>query len=197
MGNCQAIDAASLVIQHPNGKAEKMYWPIAASEVMKLNPGHYVALLITTTICHTQTENNSPTKSSIKKDNNGTQKNCNTKGSDSSITARNSVRITRVKLLRPKDTLALGHVYRLISTQEVMKGLVAKKQEKMRKSGIELADSEGLKEAEILVRKSMQDKIKQVSRNGHRSRTHPSGNKGTGRPKTWQPSLNSISEAAS
>ncbi|KAH9617658.1 hypothetical protein KSS87_023538 [Heliosperma pusillum] len=207
MGNCQAIDAASLVIQHPSGKAEKMYLPIAASEVMKMNPGHYVALLITTTICHTQTENNSPTKSNAKNNNNSTQKNCNTKGSNrpdsknssstTSITARNSIRITRVKLLRPKDTLALGHVYRLISTQEVMKGLVAKKQAKMRKGGIELADSEGLKEAEILVRKAMQDKIKQVSRNGHRSRTHSSANKGTIRPKTWQPSLNSISEATS
>lgn len=43
---------------------------------------------------------------------------------------------------------------------EVMKGLVAKKQAKMRKNGIELADSEGLKEAEILARRSQQEKEK-------------------------------------
>ena len=33
-----------------------------------------------------------------------------------------------------------------------MKGLVAKKQAKMRKNGIELADSEGLKEAQNFAR---------------------------------------------
>ncbi|KAH9627091.1 hypothetical protein KSS87_023779 [Heliosperma pusillum] len=181
MGNCQAIDAASLIIQHPNGKVDNMYCPIIAKEVMKMNPGHYVALLITTTICHSttssKTENTIPEKSN-------------------NITTRNSVRITRVKLLRPTDTLALGHVYRLISSQEVMKGMVAKKQAKMRKNGIELADSEGLKEAEKLVKKSLQDKTHQVSKNGHRARTTSSSNGGT-RPKSWQPSLNSISEFAS
>ncbi|KAK9684673.1 hypothetical protein RND81_10G224700 [Saponaria officinalis] len=214
MGNCQAIDAASLVIQHPNGKVDKMYWPVSATQVMKLNPGHYVALLITTTISHTKTDNNhnnnnnnkSPTKPSNNfKNTNITSApktsniNSNSKGSDSSITGRNSVRITRVKLLRPKDTLALGHVYRLITTQEVMKGLVAKKQAKMRKNGIELADSEGLRDAEKLVKFSVQDKSHQViSRHGQRSRTTSGGNGGgTARPKTWQPSLNSISEAAS
>nr|APR64085.1 hypothetical protein [Populus tomentosa] len=78
MGNCQAIDAATLVIQHPNGKIENLYWPVSASEVMKTNPGHY--------------------------------------------------------LLRPTDTLVLGHVYRLITTQEVTKGLWAKKQAKLKKN---------------------------------------------------------------
>ncbi|KAJ8449131.1 LOW QUALITY PROTEIN: hypothetical protein Cgig2_004186 [Carnegiea gigantea] len=130
MGNCQAIDAATLVIQHPDGKAENMYWPIPASQIMKMNPGHYVALLITTTISHTTT---------------------------SAAMGRSSVRITRVKLLRPTETLALGHVYRLISTQEVMKGLVAKKEAKMRKNGIGLADSEALNDAEKFATRSQQD----------------------------------------
>lgn len=195
MGNCQAIDAATLVIQHPSGKVDNLYWPVPASEIMKLNPGHYVALLITTTICHTtttKTTTNSQKSSSSK----GSQNNNSTSGAG---TGRNSVRITRVKLLRPTDTLTLGHVYRLISTQEVMKGLVAKKQAKMRKNGIEIADSEALKEAEKLARKSQQDKTHQVSRhgNGHRSRTTPTPNGGTAKPRTWQPSLHSISEAAS
>nr|XP_043629524.1 uncharacterized protein LOC122600806 isoform X3 [Erigeron canadensis] len=46
MGNCQAVDAAALVIQHPSGKIERMYWSISASEVMKMNPGHYVSIII-------------------------------------------------------------------------------------------------------------------------------------------------------
>lgn len=244
MGNCQAIDAATLVIQHPSGKVEKMYWSVSASEIMKLNPGHYVALLITTTICHTtapKTDPKSPSKTSSsnnnnkdnnsnKKDNSNSPKSSsniqknnsnsrssknNSKGTDSKSSStstststgtgsgtgddRNTVRITRVKLLRPTDTLALGHVYRLISTQEVMKGLVAKKQAKLKKNGIELADSEGLKEAEILAKRSQQqEKSHQVSRHGHRSRTTSAANGvATAKSKTWQPSLHSISEAAS
>ncbi|KAJ0048551.1 hypothetical protein Pint_15388 [Pistacia integerrima] len=57
MGNCQAIDTATLVIQHPCGKVDKLYWPVNASEIMRMNPGHYVALLISTTLCPTNTKN--------------------------------------------------------------------------------------------------------------------------------------------
>lgn len=92
MGNCQAIDAATLVIQHTNGKVDKFYAPLSATHVMKTNPGHYVALLISTTLC--------PTKDI---------QNCSN--------ANNPVRITRIKLLKPTDTLVLGQVYRLITTQ--------------------------------------------------------------------------------
>ncbi|KAA8542640.1 hypothetical protein F0562_023861 [Nyssa sinensis] len=103
MGNCQAIDNATLIIQHPCGRVEKLYWPVTASEVMKMNPGHYVALLLSTTTTTTTTNNH-----------------------------HHPVRITRIKLLRPTDTLVLGQVYRLITTQEVMKGLWAKKYAKMK-----------------------------------------------------------------
>lgn len=51
MGNCQAIDTATLVIQYPSGKVDKLYWPVTASKVIKMNPGHYVALLMSTTLC--------------------------------------------------------------------------------------------------------------------------------------------------
>ncbi|OIW00343.1 hypothetical protein TanjilG_27594 [Lupinus angustifolius] len=115
MGNCQAIDTATIVIQQPNGKVEKLYWPVSASEVMKTNPGHYVALLISTTLCTSKDKDNCPNKS----DNNN---------------KNNSVRLTRIKLLKPTDTLVLGQVYRLISTKEVMKGLWAKKQAKLKKN---------------------------------------------------------------
>lgn len=43
MGNCQAIDAATLVIQHPSGKTERFYSPMSARQVMKMNPAHCVA----------------------------------------------------------------------------------------------------------------------------------------------------------
>ena len=101
MGNCQAIDAATLAIQHPNGRVDKMLIPVPASQIMKMNPGYYVALLITTTICHTST------KQGLNNNNN--------KGD-----GRNTLRITRVKLLRPTDSLVLGHVYRLISSQGLL-----------------------------------------------------------------------------
>jgi hypothetical protein len=97
MGNCQAIDTATLVIQQPNGKEERLYWPVSASEVMKSNPDHYVALLISTTLCTSKDKEN-----------------CSNKSSDNN---NNKVRITRIKLLKPTDTLLLGQVYRLISTQ--------------------------------------------------------------------------------
>ena len=92
MGNCQAVDAAALVIQHPNGKVERMYWPITANEVMKMNPGHYVSLIIPISMSD---EEAGPTSGDMKR----------------------TVRYTRVKLLRPTDTLVLGRAYRLVTSQ--------------------------------------------------------------------------------
>lgn len=87
MGNCQAIDAAALVIQHPCGRMERFYWPILASEVMRMNPGHYVSLIIPLPPSEDANQDDKP------------------------------VRFTRVKLLRPSDTLPLGHAYRLVTSQ--------------------------------------------------------------------------------
>lgn len=109
MGNCQAIDAAALVIQHPSGKIERLYWPISASEVMRLNPGHYVSLIIPLPASesgsdhhhHNQEEEIQEHKSSGGGGGGG------------------PVRFTRVKLLRPNETLALGHAYRLVTTQGI------------------------------------------------------------------------------
>lgn len=87
MGNCQTVDAAVLVIQHPGGKLERMYWPITASEVMKMNPGHYVSLIIPL-----------PVSGEVQSD-------------------EKTAHFTRVKLLRPTDTLVLCQAYRLITSQ--------------------------------------------------------------------------------
>lgn len=84
MGNCQAAEAATVLIQHPaENKVERIYCSVTAQQVMSSNPGHYVALLIT-----------SPTGRT-----------------------HNGVPVKQLKLLRPEDTLLLGHVYRLVSFQ--------------------------------------------------------------------------------
>ncbi|XVF54167.1 hypothetical protein PTKIN_Ptkin05aG0159100 [Pterospermum kingtungense] len=172
MGNCQAIDAATLVVQHPCGKVDKFCWPVCASEIMRMNPGHYVALLISTTLYHSSSNGKCP---------------------DNSANNVNPVRLTRIKLLRPTDTLVLGQVYRLITTQEVVKGLSAKKHAKIKKNQQESAQ----KPYETLARRSEPDKENKVSKHErHRPRSATPSNTAS-RSKTWQPSLQSISEAAS
>lgn len=100
MGNCQAVDNATLVIQHPNGRVDKHYFPVSAREIMKINPGHYVALLLTTTLY------SSAATAAAKEAKEAAAANSKT-----------PLRVTRIKLLRPTDTLVLGHVYRLVTSQ--------------------------------------------------------------------------------
>lgn len=106
MGNCQAAEAATVVIQHPGNKIERIYWSVSAHEIMNSNPGHYVALVVTSP---TRTENGLPLK--------------------------------QLKLLRPDDTLLIGHVYRLVSFEDVLKEFAAKKCVKLGKL---LKESRGL-----------------------------------------------------
>ncbi|KAL5706724.1 hypothetical protein ACHQM5_024853 [Ranunculus cassubicifolius] len=49
MGNCQAAEAATVVIVHPGntGKIERIYWSVSATQIMNNNPGHYVAQVVT------------------------------------------------------------------------------------------------------------------------------------------------------
>ncbi|XP_038880684.1 uncharacterized protein LOC120072302 [Benincasa hispida] len=184
MGNCQAIDAATLVIQHPSGKEDKLYWPVTAREIMKMNPGHYVALLISTTM-FTPNESNKNNE-----------------------TTNNSVRLTRIKLLRPADMLVLGQVYRLITTQEVMKGLSAKKQAKVKQSQLEAADKPDRRkerttrssDAAAAAGRSVSEDHIQATKHEKNNRPRTSSTSTTStiaRSRTWQPSLHSISEAGS
>ncbi|KAK6160152.1 hypothetical protein DH2020_003533 [Rehmannia glutinosa] len=168
MGNCQAVDAAALVIQHPCGKLERVYWPITASEVMKTNPGHYVSLIIPL-----------PPVSG---------------GGENSDDNKTTVRFTRVKLLRPTDTLVLGRAYRLVTTQEVMKVLKAKKHAKMKKNGSESGHLQMDSEKQSAISESEAEKNNHAVRSDiHRQRS----NLAAGKPKSWRPSLQSISEAGS
>lgn len=164
MGNCQAVDAAALVIQHPNGKIDRMYWPMTASEVMKMNPGHYVSLIIPLPISDDHQDK--------------------------------TVRFTRVKLLRPTDTLVLGRAYRLVTTQEVMKVLRAKKHAKMNKNQSELQENQ-TSTCELEAGNSLSDKNKAIRHEGHRQRPGTTNLSAAARSKSWRPSLQSISESNS
>ena len=99
MGNCQAAEAAAVIIQHPGGKVDRLYWSTTAAEVMRNNPGHYVALVILRVPA-----DNKPAAAAA---------------GDAAASAGGGggAKITRVKLLKPKDTLLLGQVYRLITAQ--------------------------------------------------------------------------------
>ncbi|CAL9111017.1 unnamed protein product [Musa textilis] len=174
MGNCQVTDAAAVVIQHPGGRAERLYWPTSASEVMKNNPGYYVALIT----LYVPEE---------KQGGGGT------------------LRLTRVRLLKATDTLLLGQVYRLITSQEVMKAIQARKIEKMKKRQAELRERQqqqriGVDDEVAHVGKDGEDKegseiTDQVAKQ-ERDR-HKTSKQSAARPRHWRPSLQSIAETGS
>ncbi|URE09053.1 hypothetical protein MUK42_22376 [Musa troglodytarum] len=104
MGNCQAAEATTVVIQHPGGRVERAYWSLSASQVMASNPGHYVAAVIVVTAPPYAT----------------------------SATARSGdAPLKHLKLLRPDDTLHIGRVYRLVSFEEVVMEVASKKHVKL------------------------------------------------------------------
>ncbi|OIT08706.1 PREDICTED: uncharacterized protein LOC109241989 [Nicotiana attenuata] len=163
MGNCQTIDNAALLIQHPNGKVEKHYSAVTARQIMKMNPGHYVALLLSTTTTMSPPSNKTTTNSNI-----------------------SPIRITRIKVLKPTDTLVLGHIYRLVTAQEVMKGLCAKKYAKQKQFEYSEDKMTQILHSKAGVRTSVQDNSKQVK---HRKSIGA-------KSRAWHPSLQSISEVA-
>ncbi|KAI3759371.1 hypothetical protein L6452_07134 [Arctium lappa] len=184
MGNCQAVDNASLVLQTQNGRAERFYSAISAAQIMNQHPGHYVALLLTTTTTFYSDHHHHQ------------QPHTNT---------TQPLRVTRIKLLRPTDNLLLGHAYRLITTQEVIKGLKAKKNGNLKNNkSFQPPESAGISEAnsdcELAASRSNESgktHHQMGKHDKHRPRTAvptksaSAGNKARG----WHPSLNSISEA--
>lgn len=168
MGNCQAAEAANVLLQHPGGRVERLYWSTSAAEVMRANPGHYVALVTLRVAEERQ---------------------------DAPCGERRTVRLTRVKLLKPKETLLLGHVYRLITTQEVTKAVQARKEEKQRKAQQQLLEARqgtprGAAEDdddEAALDASLDQLARQDNGSGSSSARH----------RQWRPSLQSIDEATS
>ncbi|XP_066319464.1 uncharacterized protein [Miscanthus floridulus] len=168
MGNCQAAEAANVLLQHPGGRVERLYWSTSAAEVMRANPGHYVALV---TLRVAEERQDAP-------------------GGE-----RRTVRLTRVKLLKPKETLLLGHVYRLITTQEVTKAVQARKEEKQRKAQQQLLESRqgtprGAAEEDD-DEAALDASLDQLARQDNGSRSS------SARHRQWRPSLQSIDEATS
>ncbi|XP_022734503.1 uncharacterized protein LOC111288024 [Durio zibethinus] len=172
MGNCQAIDAAALVVQHPCGRIERLYWPMPASEVMRMNPGHYVSLIIPLPLSEEENKDHK------------------------------TVRFARVKLLRPSDTLALGHAYRLITSQEVRKVLRAKKYAKTKRQQLESnkmlqhGQEKQSSERESGEKSDTESTHQEIKHERQSSRTTPV-NAVAMMSKSWRPSLQSISEAGS
>ncbi|KAH7688802.1 hypothetical protein IHE45_03G054800 [Dioscorea alata] len=154
MGNCQATESSTVVIEHAGGRVERMHFPVSASEVMKRNPGHHVALI---TFFFSKSDQNDE---------------------------ESGVRVTRIKLLKPNDTLLLGHVYRLVSSQEVAKAVRARKYEKMMKKE--------QMERQRKVEEDMKDKIAEQEKDQQRNIQTI-----TTKTRQWKPSLQSISEIAS
>ncbi|XP_037457188.1 uncharacterized protein LOC119328277 [Triticum dicoccoides] len=167
MGNCQAAEEATVVVQHPGGgRVERLYWATSAAEVMRANPGHYVALV------------------TLRVTEGGGQQQ-----------RRGAVRLTRVKLLKPRDTLQLGHAYRLIAVDEVTRAVQARKEEKTRRAQRQRQQAAGgpasAGDDQFLMDDGL-DQLEQQDRDGHPG----SSTKGS-RHRQWRPSLHSIAEVSS
>ncbi|PAN25039.1 hypothetical protein PAHAL_4G270000 [Panicum hallii] len=174
MGNCQAAEAATVVVQHPGGRVERLYWATSAAEVMRANPGHYVAL-----VTH-------------RPEGEGEER----RGA--------APRVTRVKLLKPRDTLALGQAYRLITVAEVTRALQAKKEEKTRRAQQQLVliqpkhagGRPGAGDDTQPPPTQLVDNDHDQDRDGHRSNPSSAAHSGA-RHRHWRPSLHSIAEFSS
>ncbi|KAF3778807.1 hypothetical protein EJ110_NYTH31545 [Nymphaea thermarum] len=159
MGNCQAAEAATVVIEHPGGKVERIYWSLSATEIMKANPGHYVALII----------------ASIPSNKNG------------------GPSIKQLKLLRPDDTLHIGHVYRLVSFEEVLKEFSGRKYAKLSRMMSLQKQRERPESRESVPSRrqpTVEKPVNQVETDGVRA----GRGRFVGRQGQWRPALQSIDE---
>ncbi|GJN03513.1 hypothetical protein PR202_ga20968 [Eleusine coracana subsp. coracana] len=183
MGNCQAAEAACVVIQHPGGKVERLYAPSTAGDVMRGNPGHYVALVVlrVSSISAATAKQQDPAIAAVAGKGGG------------------ATRITKVKLLKAKDNLLFGQVYRLITSHDVAKAIQARRQEKTRSCDETVDDRRHPGHASAAGgqeqgRQQLTDEPSAPERKRlEKDRHHRSGG-GSGRGRHWQPSLKSISE---
>ncbi|KAK1275269.1 hypothetical protein QJS04_geneDACA001728 [Acorus gramineus] len=148
MGNCQAAEAATVVIQHTCGKVDRIYRSVGASTVMAAHPGHYVAAV------------------------------------NVSRSASSGELVKSLKLLRPDDTLLIGHVYRLISFEEVLKEFSAKKHVKLSR----LMASKEKKERRAALPEDSANEVEREEEEIEMERRRAR------RQGQWRPALHSISE---
>ncbi|PKA47864.1 hypothetical protein AXF42_Ash019875 [Apostasia shenzhenica] len=178
MGNCQATDAAAAVIQHPDGRLERLYSPATAGDVMRSHPGHYLALV---TFC-ISSAGGKVTPAGHPLAGEGA-------AAAAAAVGGERIRFTRVRLLKHKELLLIGQVYRLVTSQEVIKALQARKEERMRKQQNELRherEQQKVRKTESSIEED-DGRGKQVSEKERFMKTS----------RQWQPSLHSISEASS
>lgn len=208
MGNCQAVDAAVLVIQHPSGREERLYWPVTARQVMKTNPGHYVSLIIP--LPPSPPPPPPPAAAVVSRQPNNHNTSNSSTDPDSSVDGNKAVRFTRVKLLRPTDTLLLGRAYRLITSQEVRKVLRAKKHAKTEENQSSQEDflaaeppprprehtAGGEVDARPPSARGSEKTHPEVKQERHRAKKTAKSSTAA-KSKSWRPSLQSIKEAAS
>ncbi|XP_004974710.1 uncharacterized protein LOC101762765 [Setaria italica] len=191
MGNCQAAEAAAVVIQHPGGKVERLYGPATAGEVMRSNPGHYVALVV------------------LRVAGVGGAKPDPLSAGAAAAAGGGVTKITKVKLLKPKDALLLGQVYRLITSQEVAKAIQARRQDKTRRCEEALDDRRRRQPSQPGHAATAaggdargQPGADEVRKRAEKADRHHRGGSGGGGAaarggRNWRPSLQSISESAS
>lgn len=171
-----------MVVQHPGGRVERLYWATSAAEVMRANPGHYVAVVTLRVVEEKPPHHPHP----------GHQQQ-----------RRGTVRLTRVKLLKPRDTLQLGHAYRLIAVAEVSRAVQARKEEKTRRAQQQQLLGESKQAAggrsaasagddQALADESL-DQLEHQDRDSH----HRSNSATSSRHRQWRPSLHSIAEVSS
>ncbi|XP_066371844.1 uncharacterized protein [Miscanthus floridulus] len=189
MGNCQAAEAATVVVQQPGGRVQRLYWATSAAEVMRANPGHYVAL-----VTHRADADDEKLRSHSQQQRQGEQQH----------THHGAARVTRVKLLKPRDTLVLGQAYRLITVAEVTKALQAKEEEKTRRAQQQLLQQVvQTKHAGGRTGSGDDSQPQQVAdgsldqeKDGQRSSSSSAAHSGA-RHRHWRPSLHSIAEVSS
>ncbi|CAN6170448.1 unnamed protein product [Urochloa humidicola] len=188
MGNCQAAEAATVVVQHPGGRVERLYWATSAAEVMRAHPGHYVALV-------TSHRAVPPSAGAVAGGKTQTPEEQERRGGGGG-----AARVTRVKLLKPRDTLALGQAYRLITVAEVTKALQAKEEKTRRAQQQQLVVLQpkhaGARPGAGEHSQLADDSLDQQDRDGHRSNPS-SATHSSARHRHWRPSLHSIAEVSS
>ncbi|WOK92365.1 hypothetical protein Cni_G01056 [Canna indica] len=181
MGNCQcqsADAAAAAVIQHPDGRMETAYWPLSASQVMAANPGHYVTVIITVA---------QPARSPA---------------TSNDHLSQGGRPVRYLKLLGPDDTLQVGHFYRLVSFEDVLREfrtkrrvrlskLLGKKKEQLRKQCDE-SNSPSSSSSAV----AAEDEEAQEGVDSMESESHGDIGARVTRHGQWRPSLQTISEVA-
>ncbi|CAF1716584.1 unnamed protein product [Brassica oleracea] len=106
-----------------------------------------------------------------------------------------SLRFTRIKLLRPSDSLLLGHVAHSPEKSHLTKGSRAKRSKKMKK--IHGKFSVAQEEIHPLTPRSKSAFDKDIQRSVHEKQREMMNTIATNKLRAWQPSLQSISESTS